>query len=173
MDNLLRPFEIIDAMARERSQRSDQAILDELDELPPLADEDDACWDDESYWTRVAYPYLALAQLAATRRLRAAIRPLLDHACFGDPGEIMRGLRHDLEAIMNPDWTTLADFCMAAIESGRPGTVLWAVDQLRVLEDERARPMLQEMVRSKHEEITLRAKIAIQRLDKAALKPQS
>ena len=166
MDNQLRPFEIIDAMVCERNQRSDEAIIGELNELPSLADEDDACWNDDSYWTRVAYPYLALAQLAATRRLRAAIRPLLDHACFGDPGEIMRGLRHALEAIVNPDWAALADICMAAIESGRPGTVLWAVDQLVVLEDERTRPILQELVRSKHEVITRRAKIAIQRLDK-------
>ena len=173
MDNRLRPFEIIDAMARERSQRSDQAIIDELNELPALADESDACWNDDSYWTQVAHPYLALAQLAASRRLRAAIRPLLDHACFGDPGEIMRGLRHALEAIVNPDWAGLADICMAAIECGRPGTVLWAVHQLSVLEDERARPMLQEMVRSKHEEIARQAKIAIQRLDKAAMKPPS
>ena len=98
MDNQLGPVEIIDALVLERTQRSDQAIIDELEELPSLADGTDACWDDESYWTRVAYPYLALAQLAAQRHLFAAIRPLLDRACFGDPGEIMRGLRHALEA---------------------------------------------------------------------------
>jgi hypothetical protein len=163
----VKPFEIIDAMARERSERSDQAIIDELVALPPLADEADPNWNDDAYWTRVAYPYLALVEVAAQRRLRTAIRPLLDRACFGDPGEIMRGLRHALEAIVKPDWSALADICIAAIASERPGTVLWAVDQLRVLEDERARPVLLELVRSKHDEIASTAQSAIERLDNA------
>ena len=78
----------------------------------------------------------------------------------------MRGLRHTFEAIMDPEWDELAEVCMAAIESGRPGTVLWAVHQLAVLEDERARPILRELVRSKHQEIASHARIAIQRLDR-------
>jgi hypothetical protein len=161
----LRPSEVIDPMVRERSQRTDQQILDELHALFPLADEEDACWDDASYWTNVAGPYLALAQIARERRLRAAVRPLLDHACYGDPGEIMRGLRNVLEAIMKPDWVALGDICIDAAQSGRPGTVLWAVDQLRVLEDERARPLLQKLSTSEHEEIRRCAKAAIKRLD--------
>lgn len=160
----MKPFELIDALVRERSDRSDQAILDELVALPPLADEADPCWLDDAYWMRVAYPYVALADLAAARRLRAAIRPLLDRACFGDPGEIMRGLRHALEAIAKPDWIALADICIAAIASDRPGTVLWAVDQLRVLADERARPVLLELVGSTHDEIASTARIALERL---------
>jgi hypothetical protein len=161
-----RPFEIIAAMARERSGRTDQQILDELQALPPLADEDDADWKEPSYWTRVAYPYLALAQIAGERRLRAAVRPLLDHACFGDPGEIMRDLRHVLEAIMNPDWRALADMCIDAAQSDRRGTVLWAVDQLLALDDERARPLLQALAGSEHDEIGARAQSALRRLDK-------
>jgi HEAT repeat protein len=160
-----RPFEIIDAMVRERSQRSDAQILDELLALPALADEDDSCWDDSSYLTHVAYPYLALAQITRERRLRGAVRPLLDRACYGDPGEIMRGLRHVLEAIMDPDWAALADICMDAARSGRLGTMLWAVAQLLVLDDERARPLLQQLRTSEHEEIRWRAEAAIQRLD--------
>jgi hypothetical protein len=165
MGDELRPFEIIDAMVRERTRWSDGDILDELNHLPSLADEGNACWDDAAYWNRVVYPYLALARLAAARRLRAAIRPLLDRACFGDPGETMRGLRHDLEAIVNPDWMALADVCMDAIKSDRPGTVLWAVDQLMVLDDPRSRFVLQRLVRSRHEEIAWRARAAIERLD--------
>jgi hypothetical protein len=161
-----RPFEIIDTMARERGQRSDQQILDELHVLPALADEEDACWNDSSYWTQVVYPYLALAQVAAIRRLRAAVRPLLDRACYGDPGETMRGLRHAFEGIMAPDWTALADICIDAAQGGRPGTTLWAVDQLLVLDDERSRPLLHTLSTSEHEEIAWRAKIAIFRLDK-------
>ena len=161
-----RPFEIIEAMATERRGRSDQALLDELADLPPLVDEDDPSWNDAAYWKRAAYPYLALVELATQRRLRAAIRPLLDRACFGDPGEIMRGLRHALEAIVSPDWSELADICIEAARSGRPGTVLWSVDQLLVLEDERARPLLQTLLTSEHEEISSHAKLAIRRLDK-------
>ena len=163
-----RPFEIINAMASERRGRSDQALLDELGELPPLADEDDASWDDPTYWVRVAYPYLALVQLAAERRLRPAIRPLLDHACFGDPGEIMRGLRHGLEAIVNPDWSVLADICIEAAQTERPGTILWSVDQLVVLDDERARPLLLTLGASSYDEIKWRAQAAIERLDEQA-----
>ena len=161
----LRPFEIIAALAEEQRGRSDQQILDALTALPPLADEDDACWDDSSYWTRVAYPYVALGDVARERRLRAAVRPLLDRACYGDPGEIMRGLRHVLEAIMQPDWSALADICIAAAASERRGTTLWAVEQLRVLDDERARPRLQTLAQSEHEPIRSAAEVALRRLD--------
>jgi hypothetical protein len=53
----------------------------------------------------------------------------------------MRGLRHSLEAIFNPDWNALADICIDAAKSPRLGTKLWAIDQLIVLEDPRARPV--------------------------------
>ena len=98
------------------------------------------------------------------------MRPLLDRACYGDPGEIMRGLRHTLEAIMDPDWTALADICMDAARSERPGTMLWAVAQLLVLDDERARPLLQKLQTSEREEIRWRAEAAIQRLDEQRVK---
>ncbi len=164
------PFEIIDAMAQERTARSDQQILDELHALPPLADEEDACWGESSYWMSVAYPYLALAQNAGQRRLRAAVRPLLDRACYGDPGEIMRGLRHTLEAIMSPDWAALADICLDAARSSRRGTTLWAVHQLRVLDDERARPLLHDLSLSEDEEIRSCAAAALRRLDERRAK---
>lgn len=125
--------EDIDAMVRARGDRSDREILDELEALPGLADESDTCWDDPSYWQRVASPYLALATIARERRLVAAVRLLLDRASDGDPFETMRGLRHVLEAIMDPDWQALADICRSAASSGRPGTVRWANEQLHVL----------------------------------------
>ena len=160
------PTVIISAMVRERDTRSDEQVLDELRASPELADEEDPCWSDPAYWMKVSYPYLALAEVARARRLRAAVGLLLDRACFGDPGECMRGLRHDLEAIMAPDWAALADICIAAAERGRPGTTLWAVDQLLVLEDERARPLLTKLATSEHDEIARTAEAALQRLDK-------
>ena len=53
----------------------------------------------------------------------------------------MRGLRHDLEAIVNPNWSVLADACLDAARSPRLGTRLWAIDELIRLEDPRARPL--------------------------------
>lgn len=98
-------------------------------------------WEGEYVWTHIALPYLALADIAADRRIGGAINLLLAKACFGDPGEIMRGLRHNLEAIVDHDWTTLTDACIEATRSPRLGTKLWALHELAILEDDRARPV--------------------------------
>jgi hypothetical protein len=161
----------IDAIAQARSANTDAELIAELAALPGLADEDDPCWSDDTYWTRVAYPYLGLAQLAAIRGLRAAVPLLLERACFGDPGEIMRGLRHALEAIVEPEWSALTEPCLTAIASGRPGSVLWAVDQLIVLDDVRARAALEALVRHGHPEVRWRAEIALDRLSRLTLTP--
>jgi HEAT repeat protein len=160
-----KPAQIIDAIVAVWRVRPARDLLDELATLPPMADEDDRCWNTAAYWMTVAYPYVAFADLAAERLLRPAIRLLLDRACFGDPGEIMRGLRHALEAIVDLDWTALADDCLAAIQTARPGTVLWATEQLAILDDPRARPIFEELVRSPHERIREAAAIGLDRLD--------
>jgi hypothetical protein len=85
---------------------------------------------------------MGLVKLAAARRLRAAIPPILARACYGDPVDRMRTLLPAFEAIMDPDWSALADICMEAARSERLGTVLWSVAQLSMLDDERARPLL-------------------------------
>jgi hypothetical protein len=141
------PHLIIADLAASFQARSDAEVLAAIDALPPLLDETDSQWDSDEYWVSVAYPYLALADVAAQRRLLDAIRPLLDRACYGDPGEIMRGLRCSFEAIVKPDWSALADICLAAARSSRPGTRLWAIDELTVLEDQRARPIFEEAAR--------------------------
>lgn len=158
------PAEIIEAMVLDRTARSDQEILDELAAFRPLVDEDDPSWDWE-----LAYRYVALGDVAAQRRLQPAVRLLLDRACFGDPGELMRGLRHTLEAIMNPDWAALAEICIDAACEGRRGTTLRAVDQLLVLEDQRARPLFEALIRTSREpDISSLARIALGRLDRLA-----
>jgi hypothetical protein len=158
------PFEIIAAMAAERAGRSDTEILAELEAQPPLVDEEDAAWDRPEYWSE-AHRYLALADVAAQRRLRAALRPLLDKACLGDPGEIMRGLRHSLEAIVNPDWSALADVCLeAAAHSPRLGTRYWALEELSILDDPRARPLFEEIMRKGPAELRDPAEIGLERL---------
>ena len=90
------PHVIIAELTEARVWLSDQAILQELASLTPLKDEDDPAWNDDRYWNSEAYRFLALANESYRRRLFPAIRMLLDRACFGVPGEIMRGLRHCL-----------------------------------------------------------------------------
>jgi hypothetical protein len=140
-------------------------VLGELAALPPLPDEDDSVWEQDATWQE-AYRFGALADVAAVRRLTPAVRLLLDRACYGDPGEMLRGLRHALEAIVNPRWSELADICLEAARSSRPGTRLWAIDQLSVLDDERARPVFEESVRSDPHEISWRAQIGLDRLNR-------
>jgi hypothetical protein len=164
------PHEIIAALVAARASRTGKEILAELAALPPLADEDDPCWAGKKYWQRVAYPYIALADVAAARRLRRAIKLLLDRACYGDPGEIMRGLRHGLEAIVTPDWSYLATVCLKAARSPRLGTRLWAIDELAILDDPRAKPVFEEAMRTAPERIREIAEIGLERLARAAKK---
>jgi hypothetical protein len=114
------------------------AETSKLENATALADEDDPVWDTEDYWRTTAEVYLALSDISAQRRLRPSVRLLLERACFGDPGEIMRGLGHRLEAIVAPDWICLTDICLDLAKSPRNGTRLWAIHQLAILEDPRA-----------------------------------
>jgi HEAT repeat protein len=137
------PYQIIGDMAAARARLADAEVLAELSAIPPLADEEDPCWQDDAYWHRVAYPYLALWHVAAERRLRAAVPLILDRACFGDPGEIMRNLCNAVEAIVAPEWAALTAPCVAALRSPRPGTRLWAAHELGRLRDPAAIPALE------------------------------
>ena len=143
------PYQIIDEMTTDGQRLSDEEALAELAALSPLADEDDACWDSDRYWQEVAYPYFALWNIAAVRRLEAAIPLMLDRACFGDPGEIMRNLCHVLKAIVNPEWSKLTEPCLVALTSARPGTRLWAANELARLRDPSALPALEAAKRDK------------------------
>jgi hypothetical protein len=161
------PHVIIADLAASFQTLSDADVLAAINALPPLVDETDPQWDNDDYWGSVAYPYLALADVAARRRLRDAIRPLLDRACYGDPGEIMRGLRCSFEAIVKPDWVALADICLEAARSSRLGTKLWAIDELTVLEDERARPIFEEAAHDASQWLSDVGKMGLKRLDAA------
>ncbi|HEX6738475.1 MAG TPA: hypothetical protein VF310_09395 [Vicinamibacteria bacterium] len=158
-----RPKDEIARLVQGWEGRSDGEVLEGLRGLAPLADEGDPCWTRE-YWSQVAYPYVALGDVAARRRLRAAIRLLLDRACFGDPGEIMRGLRHSLEAIVDPDWEALVEDCLAAARSARRGTRLWALDTLAMLDDPRARPVFEAALGDPASLIREVAEIGLERL---------
>lgn len=136
-----RPAAAIARLAAEREARSDEEILAELSALPALPDEDDRAWDDGRVW-RQAYLFQALADVASARQLHPAIGLLLERASYGDPGEMMRGLRHALEGIASPDWDFLADRCAEATGSPRPGARYWAIDELGILRAPRTLPVL-------------------------------
>ncbi|HTO68148.1 MAG TPA: hypothetical protein VMM15_43580 [Bradyrhizobium sp.] len=152
-------------MIAERASWSDADVLAELGQLPALVDESDPVWTDETYWIDFAYRYVALSFVAAERRLRPAARLLLERACNGDPGEMMRGLRHPCERMFNPDWAALADVCIELSASERPGTRWWAIHQLMILDDPRARHIFDRALHDKVEEIREEAAIGLQRLD--------
>jgi len=161
-----RPHELIQDLAAERANWSDADVVAEIEQLPPLADEDDPVWNDNGYWINFAYRYLALGDVAAERHLRPAVRLLLERACNGDPGEIMRGLRHVSERIFNPDWAALADVCIELSASKRPGTRLWAIHQLMILDDPRARRVFNNALHDEIDEIRRIAASGVQRLDR-------
>jgi hypothetical protein len=160
-----KPHEMIRDLATGRASWSNNEILAEIEQLPPLADEDDPIWGKESYWQEVAYLYLALSDVAAERKIRPAVRLLLERACFGDPGEIMRGLRHRCEEIFDPDWTALADVCIASCASKRPGTRWWAIDQMAILGDPRTREVLERALNDEIGEVRRLAAVGLEQLD--------
>jgi HEAT repeat protein len=157
-----KPYQIIDEMTTARSHLSDSEVLAELAAISPLADEDDPCWDTEKYWHQVANPYLALGNIAAERRLKAAIPLMLERACYGDPGEIMRNLCHVLEGIVEPNYGELSEPCLTAARSPRAGTRLWAIFQLKRLREPLAIPILEQASEDPAEEVRSAAKGALE-----------
>ena len=131
------PAQTIERLKDDFRLQSDADVLRELESLPVLPAEDSDAWGEDSPWWQTAERFTALADIAAERQLRAAIPLLLGRSCYGDPGEMMRGLRHALEAIVAPDYDALTPYCVEAAASPQPGARLWAVDELGVLRDRR------------------------------------
>lgn len=159
-----KPHEIIRDLAAERVNCSDDEVIAEIERIPPLADESDAAWDAPTYWSNFAYRYVALSDVAAERKLRPAVRLLLERACNGDPGEMMRGMRRSFEAIFAPDWRALADVCMELCASERAGTRMWATDQLMILDDPRAKPVFERALNDDSAEVRDAAAAGLERL---------
>jgi hypothetical protein len=140
-DNLS-PAEHIRQLFEQHRDVPDQVLLAELTALPVLPDEQDPVWEEDRTWYELADRFVALADLAAHRRLYSAIPLLLERASYGDPGEMMRGLRHSLEAIVKPEWHRLTDICMQMAQAPQRGARLWSIDELGILRDPRAVPTL-------------------------------
>jgi hypothetical protein len=143
---------------------SDEEVLAALAAVEPFPDEADSRWDDESFWFTVAYRFLGLAHSARLRKLRPAVRLILERACYGDPGETMRGLRHVFEGIYNPQWDLLAEEYLALARSERLGTRMWAIAGLMILDDPRAVPVFEASLCEDPEEISHYAKVGLKRL---------
>lgn len=142
-------------MVEARASKTDDEVLAELEAFAPLPEETD--------WDR-AELFVALADLAAMRKLRAAAPLLLERASYADAGEMMRGLRHSLEAIFNPDWAALADVCIEASRSSRAGTRLWAVNELFTLRDPRSAAALRARLEDEDAAIREEARDALTRI---------
>jgi hypothetical protein len=127
-------------LVEERATYTDKQILSELSDLPVLPDEymgelekvPNPAWQTET--TRQhAYLFVALADLVAQRKLRQGVPLLLERASYGDFGEMMRDLRHSLEATFNPDWDALAKVCLEIAKYPHRGARLWAIAELGIL----------------------------------------
>lgn len=158
------PSKTIDAVVNEMSSASDNEVLAALAAMEPLPDEYASAWDEESFWTNVAYRFLGLAKVAGQRKLRPAIRLILERASYGDPGESMRSLRHVFEEICNPDWVSLANEYFALARAKRLGTRLWAIASLTVVDDPRAVPVFEASLKEDPEDIRFWAEIGLKRL---------
>lgn len=128
------PWEQIKDLYDERAGWSDEAVLAELGSLEVLPDESGPEWDSDDTWKK-SYLYVALSDLAAVRHLVDAIPLLYQRASYGDPGEIMRDLRHCMEGLVNSDWATLARLSMEAASYPQKGARQWALSQLAILRE--------------------------------------
>jgi hypothetical protein len=166
MDAESNPTAYNQVLVEARSSWSDEAVLAELKALPVLPDEDDPAWNDARIWKAAAL-YDALADVAATRQLHAAIPLLLERACYGDPYEMMRGLRHKLEAIVNPNWAILTPMCMEAATYPQRGARLWAVAELGILRDPLSLQILIAALADEADEVRMRACSSLEMLCQA------
>jgi hypothetical protein len=106
--------------------------------------------------------YVAHADLARARRLIGAIPLLYERASYGDPGEMMRGLRHQMEAIVDPTWPVLTRLSMRAAKYPQRGARLWAIRQLGVLRDTAAFGTLVAALTDEAELVRAEARLALE-----------
>lgn len=75
------PANTIAAVVAEMAAATDEEVLAKLAAVEPLPDESDAHWNDDAFWFEVAYRFLGLGEVAALRKLRPAVRLMLERAC--------------------------------------------------------------------------------------------
>lgn len=157
------PWEQIKALYDERINWPDRKLIAELTSLASLPDEDDPAWEQDETWQR-AYLFVAHADLAAARRLIQAIPLLYERATYGDPGELMRGLRHNMEAIVKPMWSVLTRLSMQAAAYPQKGARMWAISQLGVLREAVSFDTIAKALTDEAELVRQEARLSLQML---------
>lgn len=158
------PADPIARLAAAHQSAPDDELLAHIEAIPPLADESDSCWSRDDYWQSVAYLYLALARLARSRGLRRAMRPLLERAPYGDPGQITCEFHDEFKGMYAGDAAGLADEYLALARSERLGTRMSAISGLTELDDPRAKAVFEDSVRTDPPEIREIAAMGLERL---------
>jgi hypothetical protein len=159
----------VEALIGARATWSDEEILAEFAAIPVL-DEASAS-SEEAFWDQATL-YLALTEISAVRKLRPAAKLILEKAEPGDPGSIMRGIRHALERIYEPDWPGLAEVCIEAFHSKFAGAKVWGFQELTVLEVPSARRVFEEVLRGDDDDSKETAAQGLVRLDVLRLKQE-
>ena len=158
----------IERLYRERLAWNERDVLAELRSLQPLPPERGRTWDSEQPW-EAAQLLVAHGAVASERRVRSAVPLILDRMCLGDPGEMMRGMRHSLEAAVGHDYARLAALCADACSSPNPGARYWAVQELAVLEECSTVPVAVALLRDPEAEVAEAACETVVRLARACL----
>jgi hypothetical protein len=152
----------VEILMKARTTYTDAEILAEFESIPPL--DERTAPSEEDFWKQAPL-YLALSEICAVRRLKAGARLILEKGDQGDPGSIMRGMRHALERIFDPDWAALAQVCIDAFNTGIPGAKTWAMSELRILEQPFARPLFEDILKRNDVEYVSDAIDGLARLD--------
>ncbi|WP_338874935.1 hypothetical protein WBJ53_04875 [Spirosoma sp. SC4-14] len=119
----------------ERESWTVSQVINELLALPPMPDEDDNLWDYTKTWYE-AEVFLADVNYAARHHLESVIPILYQKACYGDPGEILRGVfKNSVYDIASRDEEKVIHYAVQAYKSIRNGTRYWAVYSLSFFKD--------------------------------------
>jgi hypothetical protein len=136
------PYQTINDLVQMRKKWSNEQILTELASLEPLPDEFaeneegfkiDSEWDNEETCEKalnLAYLFVAHCDIAVYRQIELSVPLLLERACYGEVGELLRGIDKAFYHIVNQDLNKLSRYCIAAFSSPRKGTRMWAVRTL-------------------------------------------
>jgi hypothetical protein len=126
----MKPVDHIRMLYEQFSSLNDDELIAKITALPVLPDEDHPLWDNDATWEEHGHVYVALLDLAAERKLLSTISLFLERSCYGDPGEMMRGIHHSFEYMVNPDWDALAKICIEMAQHPLRGARLWSIEQL-------------------------------------------
>lgn len=110
-------------------------------QIPPLADSDDAQWNDYDAWNDV-YRLLAAAKVVGLRGWRSGVLPIFERVALGDLNETMESIRHGPEQAFSNDSDAFLDLLEPLTAHARAGTRQWSVDELGIYGELRSLPFI-------------------------------